>query len=158
MGPHLQYLSAGIGCWKDYLNYISEQLSTLVGYPSDGSFYGVILVLKTSLTLNQNKGISMSRPFAEFKIEFSSIHWIHHLRQKIQYAQSILTNTLETVATIQAHEDTVSNHLVFSPSARDGFKAEINNISKDLRNFHTTAQRLLALSTDSRSIVRVTLS
>ncbi|RSL46881.1 hypothetical protein CEP54_013662 [Fusarium duplospermum] len=91
-------------------------------------------------------------PFAEYKIEFSSMVRINLLRQKIQYAQSILTNTLETVATIQVHEETVSNHLRLSSSTRTSFRTELNNISNDLRNFLTTAQKLLALSTDSRSI------
>lgn len=100
----------------------------------------------------------MAMPFAEYKIEFSSMVRINLLRQKIQYAQSILINTLETVATIRVHEETVSNDLRLSSSTRTSFRAELNNISNDLRNFLTTAQKLLALSTDSRSIVRETLS
>lgn len=57
------------------------------------------------------------------------MHRIHHLRQKIQHAQSILTNTLQTVATIRAHEQMTKNHLALPFNVRAGFEAEIKNIS-----------------------------
>lgn len=32
MAHHVQYLSIGIGCWREYLNYLTEQMSTVVSF------------------------------------------------------------------------------------------------------------------------------
>ncbi|CEI59928.1 unnamed protein product [Fusarium venenatum] len=128
MAPHLQYLSAALGCWREYLNYLSEQLGTL------------------------NKDISMSMPYSKYNIGFSSINRIHHLRKKMLHAQSILSNTSETVVTIRVHEQTASRQFEVPSYTRAEFKAELKNITNDLRNFRTTIQKLLALSLDSRSM------
>ncbi|CAG9998452.1 unnamed protein product [Clonostachys byssicola] len=99
-----------------------------------------------------NDAIAFSKPLRDFKLRFSSIQRIHNIRQKIEHASLILTNTLQTVTTIQAHEELMGADLQIAKYARNEFITELSNIENDLRNFQTTVQKLLALSMDVRLI------
>ncbi|KAI1125641.1 hypothetical protein F5Y10DRAFT_246502 [Nemania abortiva] len=124
MQLHLNYLAAGIGGWREYLNYLSSQLKLL------------------------NGEIAISKPYADFGIGFSSKQQVHNLRQKLHHAGSILANTANILTTIKSHEEATAKLCKITPSTHQYFQRELRNMSGELKNYKQTVQELLSVADD----------
>ncbi|KAI3322012.1 hypothetical protein HD806DRAFT_545264 [Xylariaceae sp. AK1471] len=121
---HLHYLSAGVGGWREYLNYLSSSLKAL------------------------NEEIVICKPYGDFRISFSSKQQVHALRLKLHHARSILANTLNTIRTIRTHEETMAKLCNLSLQIQQSFQRELQNIANELENHEQTIQELLSISND----------
>ena len=101
----------------------------------------------------QNETIAIYKPYSQFSLDFSSKQKIHNLRKCLHHASSILSDTLEVVATIQTHESTLAGICNLPAPAHHAFQRELRNISSELRSHKQTTRKLLSLSKDTGSMV-----
>ncbi|KAI0549993.1 hypothetical protein F4679DRAFT_544427 [Xylaria curta] len=124
MDLHLHYLSMGVANWREYLNYLSNNLKEL------------------------NEEIVISKPYREYGIGFTSRQRVHALRLKLHHAHSILANTLSIIKAIRAHENTAADLCNLSVSIHQDFQRELDNIVSELNNHKQTVQEQLSVSQD----------
>ncbi|KAI1116751.1 hypothetical protein F5Y14DRAFT_439594 [Nemania sp. NC0429] len=121
---HLRYLVSSVGGWREYLNHIYNDLKEL------------------------NEEIAVCKPYGEFGIGFSSRQQVHNLRLELHHARSILANTLNTIKTIRAHEETTAKLCKIPIIVHQDFQRELENIVSELQNHEQTVQELLSVSND----------
>ncbi|KAI8628747.1 hypothetical protein F5Y19DRAFT_476291 [Xylariaceae sp. FL1651] len=125
MELHLHYLSTGVAGWREYLNYLSNNLKAL------------------------NEEIVISKPYREYRIGFSSRQKVHALRLKLHHARSILVNTLNIIVTIRTHEETTADLRKLPQRVHQDFQRELDNIVSELQNHEQTVQELLSVASDT---------
>lgn len=97
--------------------------------------------------------ISVSKPFSEYPVDFTSVQLIHTIRRKLQYALSIIENTNQTVKSMTMHEEALAKLAHLHQICRVQFRCEINNMSGDLSNYKHTAHRLIGFCNDIQTMV-----
>ncbi|KAI1178094.1 hypothetical protein F4777DRAFT_142287 [Nemania sp. FL0916] len=124
MSLHLRCLVVGAVNWRDYLNYLSNELK------------------------NIDDEVAIFKPFGDFGLNFSSKQQIHVLRRKLHHAQCILSNTSRTIAKIGAHEKAFAVRTRMTQSTHTSFQLALQNIRADIENYKQTVQKLLRVSKD----------
>jgi hypothetical protein len=97
--------------------------------------------------------VCVSKPYSEFGLDFSSKQQIHLVRQKLFHAESIISNTQDTMKMIKTHEKHVALICNLTSSVHNSFQHELENVMGELRNYSHTVRKLLATSLDIRSMV-----
>jgi hypothetical protein len=101
----------------------------------------------------QDHELAIYKPYAEFKLDFSSKQRIHNLRQKLHHAHTILLNTVDIVVAVGAHEEKLFKTHGIETSFHEAFQQDILNISGEVRNYARIAQKLLDVSDNIRMLV-----
>ncbi|TPX18291.1 uncharacterized protein E0L32_011789 [Thyridium curvatum] len=128
LGIHAELLLSSTTEWKQYLNDLSDRLTSLY------------------------TKIAISKSFTEFQVDFASTQKTLQLRLELHQAHSILENTLDTIKTLNQHEGLIAKFCTTPVGHRRQFRCALDNISRELRGHLRTVQVLLSSSDEIKQM------